>query len=235
MVKTLSNFIGGTWATESTERALDVTNPATGKLLARVPLSGTSEVDRAVAVARTAFETWRQVPPVQRARFEALMEKARKQGRVARDASREDVLLSALEALVNSKSENDEECTRVHSGSPYQIVVHRCDQCSETRVMAAGEEHHVSEAQAAAIACDARVLAPGHRNRSTIPPAVRRAVLARDGYRCRAPGCTHTRFLEVHHLKPRTAGGGNQPENLITLGSSCHRVAHDGNRTTGIR
>jgi len=175
------------------------------------------------------------MPPVQRARFEALMEKARKQGHVARDAAREEILLSALEALVESEPENDGECTRVHSGSPYQIVVHRCDQCVQTRVMAAGEEHQVSGAQAEAIACDARVLAPDKRNRSTIPPAVRRRVLARDGYRCRAPGCTHTHFLEVHHLKPRTAGGSNQAENLVTLCSSCHRVAHEGNQRAGIR
>jgi len=66
---TLSNFIGGTWVPASTGKTLDVTNPATGKLLGRVPLSGASDVERAVAVARSAFETWRQVPPVQRARY----------------------------------------------------------------------------------------------------------------------------------------------------------------------
>jgi malonate-semialdehyde dehydrogenase (acetylating)/methylmalonate-semialdehyde dehydrogenase len=34
-----------------------------------VPLSGSNDVDRAVTVARNAFETWRRVPMVQRARY----------------------------------------------------------------------------------------------------------------------------------------------------------------------
>ena len=79
MLETLTNYIGGQWLAASTSKALNVTNPATGELLARVPLSGRSDVDRAVTVATSAFDTWRQVPAVQRARylfrFKELLEK----------------------------------------------------------------------------------------------------------------------------------------------------------------
>jgi malonate-semialdehyde dehydrogenase (acetylating)/methylmalonate-semialdehyde dehydrogenase len=45
-----------------------VKNPATGELLARVPLSTASDVDDAVGAAGKAFPAWRATPPVQRAR-----------------------------------------------------------------------------------------------------------------------------------------------------------------------
>jgi 5-methylcytosine-specific restriction endonuclease McrA len=68
---------------------------------------------------------------------------------------------------------------------------------------------------------------PGKRNTATIPPAIRRKVLARDRHCCRAPGCGHTKFLEVHHIRSRADGGGNDLENLITLCSACHRLGHE--------
>jgi len=67
---------------------------------------------------------------------------------------------------------------------------------------------------------------PATPNRATIPPSVRRAVLARDGHRCTTPGCNAAHFLEVHHVTPRNAGGGNDPANLTTLCSACHRFTH---------
>jgi len=55
----------------------------------------------------------------------------------------------------------------------------------------------------------------------------RRLVLSRDRHQCQAPGCGRTRFLEVHHIKPRHLGGTNKPENLTTLCGSCHRLWHE--------
>src|SRR5437763_7019066 len=68
-MKTLRNYIGGEWVTPSATEYLDLTNPATGEMLGRVPLSGTREVDAAVAAAQAAFLKWREVPPVVRARY----------------------------------------------------------------------------------------------------------------------------------------------------------------------
>jgi len=66
------------------------------------------------------------------------------------------------------------------------------------------------------------------RARQAIPPAVRRAVLRRDGNRCAVPGCTHHRFLDVHHLDPVAEGGSDDPDRLITLCGAHHRQTHLG-------
>ena len=66
------------------------------------------------------------------------------------------------------------------------------------------------------------------RARQAVPPALRRAVLARDGHRCQVPGCTHTHFVDVHHIRPRADGGRNRLDNLITLCTAHHRATHRG-------
>ena len=65
----LDNYIGGEWtpATAATD-VLDVTNPATGEVLARVPLSGGADLDAAVQAARGALPEWRSVSTIARAR-----------------------------------------------------------------------------------------------------------------------------------------------------------------------
>jgi malonate-semialdehyde dehydrogenase (acetylating)/methylmalonate-semialdehyde dehydrogenase len=69
MAETIRNYVGGAWIPGSTERKLDVTNPATGEVIGRIPLSSAADVDRAVAVAQDGFYTWRRIPAVQRARY----------------------------------------------------------------------------------------------------------------------------------------------------------------------
>src|SRR4051812_27729487 len=65
----LDNYIAGRWtpATAATDE-LDVTNPATGETLARVPLSGAADLDVAVRAARDALGPWRDVSTIGRAR-----------------------------------------------------------------------------------------------------------------------------------------------------------------------
>ncbi len=65
----LQNYIAGGWtpARAATE-VLDVTDPATGAALARVPLSGAADLDDAVAAARAALPQWRAVSTIARAR-----------------------------------------------------------------------------------------------------------------------------------------------------------------------
>ncbi len=64
----LDNYIGGRWTPATAGEELDVTNPATGEVLARVPLSGASDLDAAVAAARAALPEWRAVSTIERAR-----------------------------------------------------------------------------------------------------------------------------------------------------------------------
>lgn len=74
----IRNLVNGRWIPATGPDALDVTNPATGELLGRVPLSSAADVDAAVAAARAAFPAWRETPPAARARvlfrFKALLD-----------------------------------------------------------------------------------------------------------------------------------------------------------------
>jgi hypothetical protein len=112
------------------------------------------------------------------------------------------------------------------NASPYEIHVAVCPRCERGRVETTRGSRTLDLPQLRAAACDARVRGREGGNRSTIPPRVRRLVLDRDGHRCRATGCDATRFLEVHHRTPRSRGGSNRPDNLITLCSGCHRATH---------
>ncbi len=77
-IRTLDNFIGGRWVPATTTACEDVPNPATGELLARVPLSTAADVDAAVQAAAAAFPAWAATPVVERARllfrYKALLE-----------------------------------------------------------------------------------------------------------------------------------------------------------------
>jgi malonate-semialdehyde dehydrogenase (acetylating) / methylmalonate-semialdehyde dehydrogenase len=64
----LDNYIAGAWTPSSSTEALDVTNPATGEVLARVPLSSSADLDAAVRAAREALPVWREVSTIGRAR-----------------------------------------------------------------------------------------------------------------------------------------------------------------------
>ena len=59
-----------------------------------------------------------------------------------------------------------------------------------------------------------------------LDPAVRLAVLNRDGWRCQR--CGSAGPLHVHHLLPRSRGGPDETENLLTLCFRCHSEIHGG-------
>ena len=73
------NYIGGSFVDGNGSGHLDVTNPADGSVLSRVPLSGMNEVDRAVQAARKAQPAWAATPIKERVqvfyRYKALLEK----------------------------------------------------------------------------------------------------------------------------------------------------------------
>ncbi len=66
-VATKQQLIGGHWVDSASGATLEVENPATGQVIARVPRSGAEDVDRAVKAARTAFEGgWKDSTPQDR-------------------------------------------------------------------------------------------------------------------------------------------------------------------------
>ncbi len=124
-------------------------------------------------------------------------------------------------------------------GERYQVVVH-----VDASVLADPDQPgqsvledgvHVSAETSRRLACDAsrvvmrhddagRLLEVGARTR-TIPPALRRALHARDRG-CRFPGCDG-RFTQGHHLRHWAQGGPTTLSNLALLCRRHHRAVHE--------
>jgi malonate-semialdehyde dehydrogenase (acetylating)/methylmalonate-semialdehyde dehydrogenase len=67
--RVLDNYVDGQWTSAGAPTGLlDVVNPATGEVLAKVPLSGRDDLDVAVSAAREALPAWRAVSTIARAR-----------------------------------------------------------------------------------------------------------------------------------------------------------------------
>jgi len=63
---TTQNVIHGVWEESSTDRWVDVHNPATNTVVTKVPLSTHEEMERAVESAKAAFKTWSKTTPLAR-------------------------------------------------------------------------------------------------------------------------------------------------------------------------
>jgi 1-pyrroline dehydrogenase len=59
-------FINGDWSEATSGETSDVVNPATEEVVAQVPRGDESDVDRGVAAAREAFESWSLTTPAER-------------------------------------------------------------------------------------------------------------------------------------------------------------------------
>ena len=71
---------------------------------------------------------------------------------------------------------------------------------------------------------DGTVLDVGRKTR-TIPPALRRALQARD-HGCRFPGC-NARRTDAHHVRHWADGGATRLDNLVLLCRRHHRAVHE--------
>ncbi|HYZ91468.1 MAG TPA: DUF222 domain-containing protein [Actinomycetota bacterium] len=88
------------------------------------------------------------------------------------------------------------------------------------------------------IACDARVQALHRaaegtitgigRTSRTVPPWLRRAVMARDDGVCTFPGCGRDRYLECHHIVHYADGGSTDLGNLQLVCWTHHELLHEG-------
>ena len=131
-------------------------------------------------------------------------------------------------------------------GDRHQVIVHVDRAVLEGAAAAPGSRHRgrceVEDGSALAaetarrLSCDAsvvqveerdgRTLSVGRKTRS-VPPAMRRALRARDGG-CRFPGCGNHRFTDAHHIRHWAAGGETSLANLIQLCRRHHRLLHEG-------
>ncbi|WP_432723377.1 CoA-acylating methylmalonate-semialdehyde dehydrogenase [Staphylococcus equorum] len=69
MVETLKNYINGEWVTSKAKDTVDVLNPATKEIIAKVPLTTREELDEVAELAQKSFEEWKEVPVPKRARI----------------------------------------------------------------------------------------------------------------------------------------------------------------------
>ena len=93
----------------------------------------------------------------------------------------------------------------------------------------------VSAETARRVACDAGAVVMHHaaygavldvgRKTRTIPPALRRALQARDR-QCRFPGC-NARRCDAHHVRHWADGGATRLANLVLLCRRHHRAVHE--------
>lgn len=123
----------------------------------------------------------------------------------------------------------------------YQVVVHMdaavlADSHKQGRSEVAGAGG-VSAETCRRLACDAgvviitkgedgRPLHVGRRTRKINAP-LRRALHSRDA-QCQFPGCTHTRFLEAHHVQHWAEGGETALDNMVLTCPFHHRLVHEG-------
>lgn len=162
----------------------------------------------------------------QMARFESLWEKLHKMGAVPAGSPKAQVILEGMAALVESAAPQSASST-----SPVQIHIRRCPECETANITTSRGPVAITAQELERLSCDAQIEEAGKPNRATIKPSLKRQVLSRDQHRCQAPGCRNTRFLEVHHLRPRKLGGTNDLKNLITLCSQCHTHLHEKNHS----
>jgi succinate-semialdehyde dehydrogenase/glutarate-semialdehyde dehydrogenase len=62
-------YVNGEWIAADDGATLEVTNPADGRVIARVPALQAAETRRAIEAAEARFVTWREVPAAERARL----------------------------------------------------------------------------------------------------------------------------------------------------------------------
>lgn len=70
---------------------------------------------------------------------------------------------------------------------------------------------------------DGRFMEYGHKQR-IVPPALKRAILDRDGNTCAGDGCDSRYRVEAHHIIPWSQGGRTDAENLVSLCWFHHHV-----------
>ncbi len=146
--------------------------------------------------------------------------------RVPKHAQRADALVRLAETSLADSDGGSSSADR------YRVVLHVT---AETSHLENGP--YVSAETSRRLCCDAALvglmedargipLSVGRQTRS-IPPWLRCALQARDGG-CRFPGCTHTRFVDGHHIRHWADGGETSLDNLVLLCRHHHGLVHEG-------
>jgi hypothetical protein len=123
------------------------------------------------------------------------------------------------------------------SAERYQVMVHVTAETSGIGAGTIEDGPGVTAETSKRLCCDASIskllenekgepTSIGRRSR-VIPPPMRRALQARDK-QCRFPGCTHSHFIDGHHVHHWSDGGETGLDNLVLLCRHHHRLVHEG-------
>ena len=133
------------------------------------------------------------------------------------------------------------------AGDRYQVVVHVDEGVlgddDEAGQSVLEDGPYVSAETSRRVACDAATVVMRHgrdgrvldvgRKTHTVPPALRRALTARDR-RCRFPGCD-ARHCDAHHVRHWATGGPTRLDNLLLLCRRHHGAVHEAGFTVTLR
>jgi hypothetical protein len=149
-------------------------------------------------------------------------------------ARRADALVEVCQAFLAGGSGKS-----TSTADHYQVVVHVDEKAlaGEASAEASAPKSDLPIESVRRLCCDTSLVAVtkgengnpldvGRKHR-IVQPALRRALLARDKC-CSYPGCSHTRWLDAHHVQHWIDGGDTSLENTLLLCSKHHRLLHEG-------
>ncbi len=180
-------------------------DPESGAVVLEALAAATTESDRSSVSAHTA-------EPARARRVDGLVEICRRfldQGTVVEGGERPHLnVIVDLRALQGSGVADFERGGVIRAEAARRLA---CD-CGVSRVIVAGESEPLDV---------------GRRTR-TIPSAIRRALVIRDGG-CRFPGCDRPPvWCDAHHIRHWVNGGETSLSNLVLLCRRHHRMVHEG-------
>jgi hypothetical protein len=161
----------------------------------------------------------------------------RMQERTPFDQRMADALVAVCKGDARGEPRGQDRAGGTHRSRP-TVVVH-----ADLSLLAGGEGSAeldalgpVSREVARRLACDAKVLVsadgPGGQalnlGRARRDPSdAQRIEIRRRDKGCRFPGCSHTEFTDVHHVRHWTNGGPTDLANLVELCDQHHRAIHE--------
>jgi hypothetical protein len=204
--------------------------------------AGTSEKARLKKDASgVTAETSRSHEPFHANRADALAEMAETylngEAGSGANADRYQVMLHVTPAALREKVDVEEVPARVTAVTSESDVTAVTSTTLTADVSYIEDGPHLAAETARRICCDGSIVklvedeegqprSIGRKSR-TIPLALRRALRVRDRG-CRFPGCTHTAYIDGHHVQHWADGGETSLENLVMLCRRHHRMVHEG-------
>ena len=150
---------------------------------------------------------------------------------VSWSASQADAMVAVAKSYLSSGESSGS--TTSSSADSYQVVVH----VDESALRGVAGRSDLAMESVRRLSCDGSTVAmvdgAGEeplrvgRKQRTVPVALKRALWARDKG-CSFPGCTHTRYVDAHHVLHWSEGGEASIENTMLLCSAHHRLVHEG-------